>query len=82
MNKSLIAASLLLLSMTAFASEHGAGVDADVQGAFSALDANEDSVISLDEAQADDELMTRFDEIDADGDGAITLEEFTIYLAR
>ena len=82
MNKALIVASLLLLSMTAFANEYGTGVDADVQVAFSALDTNEDGVISRDEAQADDELMTRFDEIDADGDGAITLEEFTIYLAR
>ncbi|WP_409525732.1 EF-hand domain-containing protein [Nitrincola sp. MINF-07-Sa-05] len=86
MNKSLIAASVLLMSMTAFANEEGMGakgeVNAEAQAAFSALDANGDGAITPDEVQADPELMTRFDEIDADGNGAITLEEYTDHLAR
>lgn len=82
MNKTLIAASVLLLSMGAFADEYGSDADPVVEAAFSLMDTNGDGVISPDEAQADAELIARFDEVDAAGDGVITLEEFTIYMAR
>lgn len=84
MKKTLISTALLLVSATGFAATGGieAPVDADIYEAFTALDVAAEGFITLEEAQAHDELFAQFMDIDTNGDGVISLDEFEAFMVN
>lgn len=44
---------------------------------FSSFDANEDGVISMEEAQVNSQLVKIFKQLDTDGNGELSKEEFS-----
>jgi len=74
MQSTLTPATLGLLSLAVF------GL-AQAQGGrtFSQLDRNQDSLVSVSEAQADEFVRTRFGQVDVNGDGFVSRAEFTTW---
>ena len=76
MNKLMIPGVLISsISLSLFAATQ----DSDIENRFTALDANEDGVVTMTEAKGTG-IEANFAKIDTDGDGMVTHEEFETFV--
>ncbi len=60
---------------------HGSEIDAQSQQTFTALDNNNDGLLSAEEAAAEEKLTQRWDELDSDADNQLDAIEFSRFEA-
>ncbi|MCF6345410.1 MAG: hypothetical protein L3J00_02950 [Thiomicrorhabdus sp.] len=72
----LILAAMFGASSVAIAAENGSASDAGAL--MTTLDANQDGVVSKDEAAVSEQITANWDSLDADKDGSLSAEELSL----
>ncbi|MCF6346512.1 MAG: hypothetical protein L3J00_08615 [Thiomicrorhabdus sp.] len=73
----LILAAMFGASSVAIAAENGTA-SADAGALMTALDANQDGVVSKDEAAVSEEITAQWDLLDLDKDGSLSAQELSL----
>lgn len=76
----LFAASLVIVSLTAFAEPSAMSTDNEVAPEWTKADSNRDGFLTKDELVAFPNLVHHFDQIDTDGDTRISQAEYSAWV--